>query len=261
MVWVSAAQILINEELLFVKLNWFLFKSSPLCRYPDVYWFCPWLICCVRVKLLRWIVEWWTLLQLSTWHLYLLLHCPFRCPESQLGQKRSCRTVCCLSNTFSLKNSWHFPKLWFYEQSGQFFLAVILCSDFPRACVLSWKEFLFWVRGMSSHASAYLSIQSLKWITFGLTSFLWMTFLFHFIIIAGDSFSSASLRTADDCRPGVNSWNNKVCTNCLRKAANEMKLSELSVEGFGQRSSLPGYAAKTICGLPKLLLSWVIASW
>ena len=75
------------------------------------------------------------------------------------------------------------------------------------------------------------------------------------------SFSLATLRTADDCMSGVNSWRKKVCTNYLRKAAKEMKLSGLSVEGLGQRSILSRYAAKTVCGLQNHLLSSVIASW
>ena len=48
------------------------------------------------------------------------------------------------------------------------------------------------MRGISSLASACLSIESLKWIKFG-----------------GDSFSLATLSTADDCRSGVNSRRRK----------------------------------------------------
>ena len=42
------------------------------------------------------------------------------------------------------------------------------------------------------------------------------------------------------------SWRRNVCSNCLKKTANEMKQSGLSVESLNQRSSLSGYAAVTV---------------
>ena len=233
---------------------------APLGLYWIVDWFCPWWFAGVALKLLRCIVEWWKPLQLSIWHLYLLLHCPLGCSERQLGHKCSCHTVYCLSYTFPLKNCWHFPKLWLCEPSGQFFVLLILCWDLTREWFLSLKELLLCVRGISSHASAYLSIQFLKWIRFGWTSSFRMTFSFHFIIIAGESFSLPTLRTADDCRFGVNSCRRKVWTSCRKKAAKAMKLSGLSVEGLGQRSNFSRYAAVTSCGLPNRLFSSLIAS-